>query len=109
VATGRCLTGGARARGGTCRVSDLDGASVTEQTDAWVGFDLTADDLAALMQRLCNVDFAIVPDGHATRTVMEHLGVYLIKRGKGAARIYGPRSSAESLLHAVEAAAVALA
>lgn len=86
-----------------------DGASVTEQTDAWVGFDLAAPDLTALMQRLCNVDFATVADGHATRTVMEHLGVYLIKRGKGAARIYGPRSSAESLLHSVEGAAIALA
>lgn len=82
-----------------------DGASVTEQTDAWVAFDLAADDLAPVLERLCNVDFRTVPDGHATRTVMEHLGVYLIKHGRGAARIYGPRSSAESLLHAIETAA----
>lgn len=82
-----------------------DGASVTEQTDAWVAFDLAADDLAPVLQRLCNVDFRTVPDAHATRTVMEHLGVYLIKHGRGAARIYGPRSSAESLLHAIETAA----
>lgn len=82
-----------------------DGASVTEQTDAWVAFDLAADDLAPVLERLCNVDFRTVPDGHATRTVMEHLGVYLIKHGRGAARIYGPRSSAESLLHAIEMAA----
>ena len=82
-----------------------DGASVTEQTDAWVAFDLAADDLAPVLERLCNVDFCTVPDGHATRTVMEHLGVYLIKHGRGAARIYGPRSSAESLLHAIETGA----
>jgi sarcosine oxidase subunit gamma len=85
-----------------------DAASITEQTDAWVAFDLAAADLAPLLERLCNVDFRTVPTGHATRTVMEHLGVYLIKHGDGAARIYGPRSSAESLLHAIETAAQAI-
>lgn len=82
-----------------------DAASVTEQTDAWVAFDVTAPDLASVLERLCNVDFRTVPTGYATRTVVEHLGVYLIKHGPGAARIYGPRSSAESLLHAIETAA----
>ncbi len=82
-------------------------ASVTEQTDAWVVFELTAPDLAPVLERLCNVDFAVVSIAHATRTVIEHLGVYLIKRGPGAARVYGPRSSAESLLHALETAAAA--
>jgi sarcosine oxidase subunit gamma len=82
-----------------------DAASITEQTDAWVAFDLSAPDLAPMLERLCNVDFAKVPEGYATRTVMEHLGVYLIKHGLGAARLYGPRSSAESLLHALETAA----
>jgi sarcosine oxidase subunit gamma len=82
-----------------------DAASITEQTDAWVAFDLEALDLTPLLERLCNVDFPNVPTGYTTRTVMEHLGVYLIKHGQGTARIYGPRSSAESLLHAIETAA----
>ena len=82
-----------------------DGASVTEQTDAWVVFDLAAPDPSVILERLCNVDFAAVSTGYTTRTVMDHLGVYLIKHGPGAARIYGPRSSAESLLHALETAA----
>ena len=79
-----------------------DAASITEQTDAWVIFDLAAPNLAPLLERLCNVDFSDVPEGYATRTMMEHLGVYLIKHQVGAARLYGPRSSAESLLHALE-------
>ena len=83
-----------------------DAASVTEQTDAWVVFDLAAADLAPVLERLCNVDFRAVPKGYATRTVMEHLGVYLVKLDQGAVRLYGPRSSAQSLLHALEAAAV---
>jgi sarcosine oxidase, subunit gamma len=82
-----------------------DAASVTEQTDAWVVFDLSAPDPAPLLERLCNVDFQGVPVGYATRTVIEHLGCYLIKEGPGMVRIYGPRSSAKSLLHALEVAA----
>jgi sarcosine oxidase, subunit gamma len=82
-----------------------DAASVTEQTDAWVAFDLAAPDLAPVLERLCNADFPEVPTGFATRTMMEHLGVYLIKHGPDKARLYGPRSSAESLLHALETAA----
>jgi sarcosine oxidase subunit gamma len=80
-------------------------ASVTEQTDAWVALDLAAPDLAPLLERLCNVDFPEAPQGHATRTVIEHLGCYLIKHGPGAARLYGPRSSARDLMHALEVAA----
>lgn len=82
-----------------------DAASVTEQTDAWVAFDLAAPDLAPLLERLCNVDFPAVASGYATRTMIEHLGCYLIKHAAGSARLYGPRSSAKSLLHALEAAA----
>lgn len=82
-----------------------DAASVTEQTDAWVVFDLAAPDLSPLLERLSNVDFPAVAQGHATRTMIEHLGCYLIKHGTGAARLYGPRSSAKSLIHALEAAA----
>jgi sarcosine oxidase, subunit gamma len=82
-----------------------DAVSITEQTDAWVAFDLAAPDLAPVLERLCNVDFEAVPTGYATRTMMEHLGVYLIKHGPDKARLYGPRSSAESLMHALETAA----
>ena len=65
-----------------------DAASITEQTDAWVRFDL-----------------AKAPAGAATRTVMEHLGCYLIKRSDTLVTIYGPRSSAQSLHHALIVAA----
>jgi len=82
-------------------------ASITEQTDAWVILDLHAPDLTPLLERLTNVDFPAVADGYAGRTVIDHLGCYLIRRGPGAASVYGPRSAAKSLLHALEAAATA--
>jgi sarcosine oxidase, subunit gamma len=84
-----------------------DAASITEQTDAWVRFDISGD-LEPLLARLCNVDFGVAAVGFATRTVMEHTGVYLIRRGADAVTVYGPRSSAHSLLHPIEVAAVSL-
>ncbi len=85
-----------------------EAASITEQTDAWVRFDLAAPDLSPLLERLCNVDFPAAPDGYATRTVIEHTGCYLIRRGRGDVTLYGPRSSAGSLLHAVTVAAASI-
>lgn len=81
-----------------------DTASITEQTDAWVRFDLAGEGLGRLLERLSNFDFNN-PAGAATRTVMEHLGCYLIKRSEVLVTIYGPRSSAESLHHALVVAA----
>lgn len=80
-------------------------ASITEQTDAWVRFDVAGEGLVQLLERLTNLDLATLPDGFASRTVMEHLGVYLIKRGASEVVLYGPRSSAQGLLHALEVTA----
>lgn len=82
-----------------------DAASITEQTDAWVRFDLAGADLPRLFERLSNVDLAKAQAGAATRTVMEHLGCYLIKRSHTLVTVYGPRSSAQSLHHALIVAA----
>jgi sarcosine oxidase, subunit gamma len=82
-----------------------DAASITEQTDAWVRFDVAAINLLPLMERLSNIDLASKPVGFATRTVIEHLGIYLIKRGEAEITLYGPRASALSLLHALKVTA----
>ena len=82
-----------------------DAASITEQTDAWVRLDVTGPKLLPLFERLSNLDLPALPDGYATRTVMDHLGCYLIKQASTEITLYGPRSSAGSLLHALEVAA----
>ena len=85
-----------------------EAASISEQTDSWVRFDISAADLRPLTERLCNVDFPKVPVGFASRTVIEHTGCYLIRRAAGVVTLYGPRSSARSLLHALEVAATSV-
>jgi len=81
-----------------------DSASITEQTDAWVRFDVTGTDLAAVFERLCGLDVRSMQPGDATRTMIEHLGTYVI-RGTGGMTVLGPRSAAGSLHHALVTAA----
>jgi sarcosine oxidase, subunit gamma len=82
-----------------------DAASITEQTDAWVRFDFSSRNLQPLFERLCNIDVPNAEVGFASRTVIEHIGCYLIKRSANDVTLYAPRSMAASLLHAVEATA----
>ena len=71
-------------------------------------FDITASDLPALFERLCNHDLRRAGVGAATRTVIDHLGCYVIRRSETEVTILGPRSSAHSLHHALTTAAKAL-
>lgn len=80
-------------------------ASITEQTDAWVRFDVSGADLPEMFERLCNFDLRAAPVGAATRTVIEHLGTYVVKRSADRYSVIGPRSSAQSLHHALITAA----
>lgn len=80
-------------------------ASLTEQTDAWARFDVTGADLPAMFERLCAFDLRAHGPGSATRTVIEHLGCYVVIRAEGHLSVIGPRSSAASVFHALETAA----
>ena len=83
-------------------------ASLSEQTDAWVRFDLTGPNLHAMFELLCNLDTRAMRPGDGTRTVIEHLGCYVVCRSAGFT-ILGPRSSAKSLHHALITATGAVA
>lgn len=80
-------------------------ASVTEQTDAWARFDVTAPDVPLFFERLCAFDLRGSAPNAATRSVIDHLGCYLIRRTPGLISVLGPRSSAHSLHHALTTAA----
>lgn len=81
-------------------------ASVTEQSGAWVVFDVTGVAMPDLCERICAVPIRQMQAGDAQRTVIHQLGCFVIR---GAAdnhiRILGPRASAGTLHHALIAAA----
>lgn len=77
-----------------------DAGSVTEQTDGWCCFDLEGEKLVAAFERLSALDFAKMQTGQANRTSIHHLGCLVVRTETGA-NVFGPRSSARSLHHAL--------
>ncbi len=75
-------------------------ASVTEQTDGWVCFDLTGPRVEDVMELLCVLDMRAMQAGDAARTVIHHLGCFVIRQ-RDEVRLLGPRASAGSLHHAI--------
>ncbi|WP_372572074.1 sarcosine oxidase subunit gamma [Ruegeria jejuensis] len=81
-----------------------DTASVSEQTDAWARFDLSGADVLAVLELLCPLDTRKMAEGEAARASIHHLGCFVLCRTPELFSIYGPRSSAGSLHHAIVAA-----
>lgn len=75
-------------------------ASVTEQTDAWVVFDLKGS-FVPVMELLCPINMRASDQGSAQRTTIDHLGCFVTRPEDNLLRILGPRSSAGSLYHAL--------
>lgn len=84
------------------------GCSVTEQTDGWVAFEITSAGgdapIRALMEKLVNIDTKTFGAGRATRTGLEHMGVFAIRRAADRLAIMGARSAAASLWQALATA-----
>ena len=85
-------------------------ASVTEQTGAWVVFDVTGARMPDLSEILCNIPIRQMQAGDVRRTMIHQLGCFVIKRQDADhIRILGPHASAGSLHHALVTAAHAVA
>lgn len=81
-------------------------ASVTEQNDGWVRFDVTGPLCVPMFERLCAVNTRAMKAGDVTRTSIEHLGCFVMCHTAGTSfGVIGPRSSAASLHHALTTAA----
>ena len=89
------------------------GGSVTEQTDGFVAFEVRSvtgeAPILALMGKLVNLDPARFGPGTATRTGLEHMSVFVIRRAADRLAIVGMRSAAGTLWHALETAVQRLA
>ncbi len=77
---------------------------LTDQTDVWSGLEVSGPSALAALERVCPIDidpssFAI---GDAARTVMEHLGVLIIRTEEESYLLLSASSSANSFLHMLE-------
>lgn len=87
-----------------------DAASVTEQSGAWVCFDVQGTAMQDFCELLCSVPIRQMVAGDAQRTMIHHMGCFVIRReAADHIRILGPRSSAKSLHHALVTTAHAVA
>lgn len=80
-----------------------DSAYMTDQSDSWTVLELHGPLAQAALERICPLDLAVdsFDDKQVARTVMEHLSVILERPAPTRFRLYSPRSSAQSFLHAV--------
>lgn len=87
-----------------------DAASVTEQSGAWVVFDVIGANMIDAMERLCAAPVRRMVAGDARRSTIHHLSCFIIRReADDHVRIMGPRASAGSLHHALIGAAKSIA
>ncbi len=87
-----------------------DLASLTDQTDGWVRFDIEGSGVVDLLERLCPAPSRRMQTHDATRTPLEHMGCLLICREtRRRFSVLGPRSFAVSLHHALCSAARSIA
>ncbi len=83
-----------------------ENASVVEQNDGWVRFDIEGPRASDMFERLCPLDTRRMQPDAVSRTSIEHLGCFVLRRDAGEAfSVLGPRSSAGSLHHALCTAA----
>lgn len=84
-------------------------ASVTEQTDGFVTFEINSHaggaPIVALLEKLVNLDAGAFGPGSATRTGFEHMSIFIIRRAEDRLAILGMRSAAGSIWHALETTA----
>jgi sarcosine oxidase subunit gamma len=82
-----------------------EAAYMTDQSDAWAMLRLFGSRAPLALERICMLDLEALPDGAVARTLMEHLGIILLREGREAFLLLSARSSARSFLHAVETSA----
>lgn len=79
-----------------------DTASVTEQNDGWICLDLTGPDLPRVFERLMHADTSALKEGTAIRTVIEHIGCFVLcLETDRHYRLFAGRSYGRSLFHAL--------
>ncbi len=82
-------------------------AHVADQSDGWVILEVSGNRAIGALERICPIDLHrdVFTEGSAARTVMEHLGVMILRVSKDGWWLMSARSSSYSFLHAIEQSA----
>lgn len=88
-------------------LGDTRGMYLTDQSDAWAILALSGSASIHVLERLCPLDLelAVFPVGSVARTVMEHVGVIILRTHNDRFELITPRSSSTSFMHAIETVA----
>jgi len=81
-----------------------DTGYVTLQSDNWVALRLSGEKARDALERICPIDLhpTTFAEGHVARTMMEHMGVFILRDDLNAFLLLSASSSAETFLHAVK-------
>lgn len=80
-----------------------EGVFLTDQSDGWVAARLWGARAIETLERICMLDLASdrMASGASVRTIMEHLGVILIREEETVFLLLSARSSAKPFWHAL--------
>jgi heterotetrameric sarcosine oxidase gamma subunit len=83
-------------------------AAITTQTDGWLVVEIASaagpGALERVLEKLVNLDLNRFGPGSATRTHLHHMSVFVVRRSPAIVAVFGMRSMADSLWHALETA-----
>lgn len=74
---------------------------ITDQTDVWCGLEISGSQALDVLERICPIDLhpSSFDIGDCARTVMEHLGVLILRTGTDRYLLLSASSSAKSFQH----------
>jgi sarcosine oxidase subunit gamma len=89
----------------------LDGAAVTDQSDAWAVIQLSGAAAEDVLARLVPVDLRVqvFKTNHVAKTMLGHMAVTISRTGTASFEIMVMRSMAKTLVHDLDVAMRALA
>ena len=85
----------------------LDGAAVTDQSDAWAIVEVSGAEVEDVLARLVPVDLraSVFNKGHVAKTMLAHMSVTITRTGPQSFEIMTMRSMAKTMVHDLETAA----
>jgi sarcosine oxidase subunit gamma len=86
--------------------TEVPGAAVTDQSDAWAVLALEGDGVADVLARLCPVDLrdGVFAVGHTARTLLQHMTCSVTRVQENRFEIMVFRSMAKTAVHEIETA-----